>query len=761
MRRVAPRLLLLLLGLAGLAVQSAGSAAAADRSCDALVIDHADVLTDRRVVDAAQRVVDHAADVRVVTYTSVPGGNLDKYMVHEKDRCVSWQGRGPRWKNNLVVLAVSVDDRRSGLYYANTFESDLGRAWPRIQAERMNPRFARDDFTGGMVAALTALEAAIDPAAVDPQPPTGPPLSPAEPQHVTDTETEPVSVSVWAWAPPAGVLGLGGLAWGGVYTRRRLRSRAEARTAAVAARDAMAKNFMALDQVKAFTGARVEALPGVPDSLLDDARRAFERASEDVAEAMRAYVAAAERYPVQALGGLDAGGADAATVELSEIAERLDRLSREVAGVDSVLDRYDSARQSLPEELARVRAVVDQVSAQARTCAHEGFRTETFTGRLTEVEASLSQADRLRDELRFGDAGVVVARAAGSADSIGREVADLPHRFSGLRGEVAALLAALPVSERRLAEARAVCDDLAVTWHSSCTDDVRDQVTAARQALDELPQLIASADRASGMAVQDFDAAEAATGRAQQLVAEVEAASAAPAARGAELLALAEELPRRLEQAHEALARLHDDLTENGDAVAYLHPPVGDAEIAGDLTWVRNELDRDDPQLFEVRDVLGRVEKALTAEAGRVAAITHAYAEAQQLLSQARSAVAAACSAAHRMHAGHRAAALADEAQSLLEEAERTEDVEICVRQARAALGRARDAETEARRAIRAHRSRATFTGGGSGGGFGGGRSRGGTGGGFGGGRSGGGFGGGSSGFGGRGGGFRGGSSKF
>jgi uncharacterized membrane protein YgcG len=739
-------------------------------TCDLVVIDHADVLDDPVVRRAARKVQAQAADVRVVAYDEVPGGNLDKHMTTEKNRCASWQGARSRWKNNLVVVAVSVGDRRSGIYYAKTFGADLDSRWRRIQANRMNPRFARGDYTGGMVAALTDIAKALDPNVSQPLPAQPRPAAPrpvAPPRRPVVPEPAPVETSAWVLAVPVGAGGVAGLTWAGVAGRRRLRTRAAARSAAVAAADAMGQAFVTLDAAKGFTRARVEALPRVEDVKVSAARDAYAATAEQVRAVMTTYVDLAEAHQAESLTRMSTAEATTAEHTLRGVVATMEQLTADLAAVEHRLDEIAQLTHTLPGRIEMVRGLVGQVRGLLPERESEGFHVDGHAARLPGIERRCDQAADLFDAQRVGDAAATLDDAALVAESVHAAVEGLPARQQQLRTDLDALRAAGQRCRSLLEDADSVLVELEAAQHASCTDDVRASIDRTRARLAGLPALLDKVDRASSMEVQDFATAEEAAQTAERLTAEVEAACAAPTRRREELTILARTLPVTREEVASALARLRDSVTSNVEAVGFLDEPVRVDVLLHDLDDVTDELGRPQPRLLRAEETLSRLGADVSDEQHRVDAIVAEHAETERLLQVARSAVSSARSSAGRMHAGGRARQLAGEAESLLRAAETATDLPTRRGRATDAIATAKDAEATAQAAIRRHRASMNtgagggfFHGGSSGGGFGGG------GGGFGGGSSGfggggGGFGGGSSGFGGGGGGRGGGSSSF
>jgi hypothetical protein len=91
--------------------------ALAQNHCDQLLLDEANVFGGQlaSVEAEAQRLVNLGADVRVRTIqTYGAAGTLDNYQEAIERECASWRAPDGGRKNNLIVLMVAVQERRTG-----------------------------------------------------------------------------------------------------------------------------------------------------------------------------------------------------------------------------------------------------------------------------------------------------------------------------------------------------------------------------------------------------------------------------------------------------------------------------------------------------------------------------------------------------------------------------------------------------------------------------------------------------------------------
>lgn len=128
------------------------------------VLDQANLFGNQKalVEEAATKLANLGADVRVRTInTYSPFANLDLYEEQLEKQSPSWLGPGGERKNNLIVIIISLGERKTGLYYGSQWENVLGSKWVTIQTEIMNPRFASGDYAGGVVKGLEEIQRLI------------------------------------------------------------------------------------------------------------------------------------------------------------------------------------------------------------------------------------------------------------------------------------------------------------------------------------------------------------------------------------------------------------------------------------------------------------------------------------------------------------------------------------------------------------------------------------------------------------------------
>jgi uncharacterized protein len=98
---------------------------------------------------------DTSAEVAVVTIKSLQSDSVDDYAVRLFEK---W-GIGKKGKDNGVLFLVAMDDRKMRIEVGYGLESIItdGRAG-RIRDEDVIPRFKQNDYEGGIVAGVDAIE---------------------------------------------------------------------------------------------------------------------------------------------------------------------------------------------------------------------------------------------------------------------------------------------------------------------------------------------------------------------------------------------------------------------------------------------------------------------------------------------------------------------------------------------------------------------------------------------------------------------------
>ncbi len=147
-----------------------GARPAAAQGCDAVVDETG--LVDVADVQQALTELDGQADAKVYVFQSVSNNDIDAAADDLIARCFS---DGPAGRQaDLILIAVSIDDRLTSLEYGFSHNVELGEVIDvidgmdvtradEIRDSVINTRFAAGDITGGIVDGLTAIDDSIGP----------------------------------------------------------------------------------------------------------------------------------------------------------------------------------------------------------------------------------------------------------------------------------------------------------------------------------------------------------------------------------------------------------------------------------------------------------------------------------------------------------------------------------------------------------------------------------------------------------------------
>lgn len=382
--------------------------------CDALVVDQAGKLGSDQgaVVSAANQVVSRGADVRIRIVPDMgQTPTLDVFVDRIRKDCPSWQAIDGGMKNNLVVLAVSIGNRKTGLYYGNQWSAVLGGQWTSIQANAMNPRFRDGDFSGGVVAGLKGISAVLSA-------PAGT-ASRNSTTHVYAATDLSGLWTVFGWLVALVFLGVVGY-YGYSFYNERYRMRQHVRDAQQRAKAAKAKCSSAIlsmgEAQFAVAEARIrQGLQGFSDAVVQNVLDKVSRAKGVLAKAHTDFSALGRSESDPDQSGLSADGYNdiaqsfgyvlsslqSVSNLLQEVEESVVRMRRQTEeaptkvsevergalNIFSLLDQQGSDTRLGIESLSQRRQKVDTLLKQAKTLLSSGNLLEAFDAAEKVVEA--------------------------------------------------------------------------------------------------------------------------------------------------------------------------------------------------------------------------------------------------------------------------------------------------------------------------------------------------------------------------------------
>ncbi len=692
---------------APLALSIPAPAHAGSLSCDTVVNDRAGVL-DVKVVRAAARAA--KGRVLVLTYADVPRRDLDAAVRKAQNACPAWDGPGDDWAGAMVVIAVSVGDRRAGAYHGPAHDRALAGGRRDKIVDSMTPSFKAGDWNGGILAGIDTADSLLSRRV---RPPV---LREETYDTVTTVQNTGSGTSIsgkavaWVLGVPAAVGG----AFGGFFLvrsqRRRISVRKGARASARAAQDMAAALFMRLDDTAELVEATVNILPTGPDEAIAAVRAGAAQARMKSTDSTDAWLAHAEAHPSETLLRLGTEEAENVARAAGEVTARLNEAVAAWESVDAEVTALRARVDQLPVVATSVRETATAVRACTGDLSREGYRTQTYTEACGKAEALAVAAQASHSENLWGracaqaDEGLELAQGALTA------VSGLRQRRSDLIAEHGRLAARADAVRDLLSAGERAAEAEAGVRHSECVQDLAGILAAGRASHAQAVVSLAAAAEASSMQVQDFDAAHDALETAMSLLDSAEEGAEAPKRRGVDLAELMTLLPVTIGAVMKEAEELEATMLRRGDALRFLADVPEPAAMITETEVATAELSAERPRLLTLDKTVQALAHTVNQGSAAVEAVVAHYDRAASELEAASHAVRDAEAAAARSGAGSAARAAAQAAQSLLSQAAQYlrdgNDLDEAERRIAEARRAGVEAEQKARRAIAAARAR-------------------------------------------------------
>lgn len=416
-------------GLFALGVASSAGA----QQC-ATVVDEVGSMDVGRV-EAAVADLGGAAAAKVYIFESVPGGDIDAASDSLIATCFSDGPDGRQF--DLVLIAVSLGDRRTSIQFGGEHNVELGDTNASIQADVINPRLADGDVTEAMIAGLEAIADAL---AEDPGS-----ENPAAPASSNDDDSSTATMVVGL-----GVLGAA-VAGGSLFLIGRRRRLTDARNGLEAASQSplvgvgVARERMA--QLEARTEVWDRTVLGETRKRLGDLRASAAKGLAGVETAMANFTRATHG----GIGDLSRDGIRDAAVRVEELRRSLDAAQRQTDQLQQFGDRVERLRVTMPVKYSRIRndlvdslAFADQRSSEGWDVAEPRRQLVAAEQRLAILDLDDLAIDALAAEATIEDCEAALFAAR-------HDLQTLPDRRAGLLDWAAELATSLD-HERKRAE---------------------------------------------------------------------------------------------------------------------------------------------------------------------------------------------------------------------------------------------------------------------------------------------------------------------
>lgn len=365
-----------------------------DWPCEQVVVDQAGVLgaQTEQVRAAADALVALGAEVRVFTVDQVAGGDLDYFVDDIQQACSGWHSPADPtvMKGDLIVLGVSLGDRKTGLYYGAAWFEVLDSEHLRIQDELINPRFEGGDFAGGLVAGLEEIGRLVELQRHPPMATAVPVVATAVPA-AQGGQSDGGSVGLWA----AIVGGLGALAAAGVGGGAWARSRAQRRRAQQRAREVklkVASRVLELQGGAPFVESEIDNLtqqvtPEYVRTLRDQLAEVLQRARQVASDGESLEIAGSDPER-EGLTREEYEGFESSYQELLAV---LDQTSQLQEGIHQRIRALQDMLGRLPGALSEAQESIERATAQTQEIG-QGFDNRWSHSLIGQAQVRLEQA---------------------------------------------------------------------------------------------------------------------------------------------------------------------------------------------------------------------------------------------------------------------------------------------------------------------------------------------------------------------------------
>lgn len=512
------------------------SAAEAASSCDEVVVDDAGAFGSRfsDVVNEAQKLESLSADVRVRTVkTFGSAGTLDVFERQLEAECASWRSPDGKRKNNLIVLMMALDERKSGIYYGSEFTRPLESQWQRVKADIMDARFKEgalarlerdkeDKFAAGFINGLREITRLVDAHLHPPvAAPSGPVVVVQQPKESSPPPDFSGVGTFFMWLLVAGVIGGVGFAGFSVVSgyRREQEARRAAQQKARLARQGAAARINELTGELPLTAAKVDVITGqVSDTDAKSLREQFAALERLLRGASEEYANLGHSAGDPDRPGLSESEYDAIASAYRTVLDRLmeanahaERLAQELKALEEI-----SART--PEALVAASAVVAKARTDIEEVRGQGFKTDAHDGALVKAESVLAEAHAVLGKKRFGEAMTRAQSAQDAALQAAEHAKRLPAGKHELDAELERLASRLTEATDAIAAGKITFDAISSAYAPSSWDSIRGNGTEATKRVNKSATLLEQAKTAVSMEQQDWDGARKHIANTQELL---------------------------------------------------------------------------------------------------------------------------------------------------------------------------------------------------------------------------------------------------
>jgi uncharacterized membrane protein YgcG len=489
-----PLLILICLAVLGLILLRPATGTA--QGTDTLtVIDAANLFENHleEVETAANELKALGADVRVRTILTYGGaGSLDEYELQLEKISPSWTGQNGNIKSDLMVFLVSYQERETGLYFGNDWESLLGSRWESIVEDTVNPRFSAGDFAGGTVKGLEEIQRLI------------------RQSQQTPEGNQPSTNTQW-WIVPVTILVIIGLIIGVVlllYLRNTRAKISAARQKAILAKQGAAAGINELLEVVKMleikvnvTAAKITTAEAVPlQQGVIKAKTLVDRSSE--AYSNLAHSAGDPENPK--LREVELGTIE---TEYKKILDDLSTSRDSVKEVETEVTVVQEAVDSFGGEAEKIESEISTIISKQDELVKAGYRTNTLAELIQIVRNTLAQARTMVSEKRILEGSRKLALSKEQLDNAAREAEEIPKRKKTTEEAITQLASRIEQVKITIENGIDNFKRVAVNYSDTAWEPIRGNGTEAENRVTWTIEALADAKELAASEVQEWQKA--------------------------------------------------------------------------------------------------------------------------------------------------------------------------------------------------------------------------------------------------------------
>lgn len=510
----------------------------AQSSCDAIVVDEVNVFKSRieEVRAQAQALMNNSgAEVRVRTIQSYGSQeNLDTYTKALGRSCPSWWTSGD-FKNNMVILIISIKERQTGVYAGSQWANPLGGPTiPRIRNDIMGTRFANGDFVGGFVEGMKEIDRLLNgylhPAPpVQAQPPVVVVVPTSQPVPVQPVQpAQPVDLSgLWRVLLIIVVVGAGGGVVFVVYrvvvgvTTANNRRRA-AQQKALVARQAVASRITDWQETSQQVQLGIETLAGQADEENETFKANLAKAQSLVDRAAEQFKDASHSAGDPSRPGLTVDEYEAMENAFSAILESLTDAGQIASSTLSQIEQLKQDIADAPKAVEAARAAYESAESQVAAIATQGFKTLDAEENLSQANTSLSQASSALDNKQFVSAAKKAKEAQELCDQAVTAANSLAETKAAIDGQITQASERVKTVQEAISQGRTIFDAISSQYAEKSWTSVRGNGTEATNRVNSSLAAMKLATTAASMENQEWQKAQEALGQIDVWLGEAE-----------------------------------------------------------------------------------------------------------------------------------------------------------------------------------------------------------------------------------------------